>query len=152
MSEYVWVFGLLQTVFLGVGVWIAYNSIRSARESDRRMASLTFMRDCVKIEDIVYVLHVIEDCKDYRRFKLDEKQALESLLEHLEILAIGLNDGIYDRQVVVSVRGECLIMVHEKVKPFIETIPEESRREGDWEEFQKLADSIRNELSIRKGI
>ena len=86
------------------------------------------------------VRDVIEniDCKEYRNI-YDDYKALIARCEHF---AVGVNEGIYDFDVLYALSGEHLIFLYKKVHPVIMQARENCSNSVPFQGFEKLVQRL----------
>ena len=65
------------------------------------------------------------------------------LMSNFETLSVGLNNGIYDKKLVIDVFGTELINLYDKSSEVITYVRKQEADPEAFSEFQKLADSLR---------
>lgn len=84
----------------------------------------------------------VEDLDDELR------QALVDLLAFCEELAVRVNTGIYDINVVNRMYGSMLLTIHKQCTPFMDDVRRQRGIESIYSEFDRLNNDIH---SLRKG-
>lgn len=84
----------------------------------------------------------------------DAKHYLRDFLSFVEVLAVGVNSGVYDINIINRMYGGFLIVMRKKVDPYIDDIRDTYKTNTPFSEFQHMCDNIaqlRGETINTKG-
>ncbi len=137
-----------------IAIWhthnVAVRNIRHARQLERQKESLAFLRAYNANPRVPVASSLIRGGKKYDDLTDEEKRIVKHLLNHFEILAVGLASGIYDREMIKSAFGFDLKRIYKKAEPYIAAIRKEDDDDDDesYAEFQKLAESVSKKMGF----
>ena len=141
------------------GAGVAFVQIRQTRKLAQQKSFLAFLRDYnseLRVDDAFVVLRA-ED-KKWSDLSDREKADVKYLLNKFEMLAIGLEKGIYDEEMVEATFGVDLYINYHLAERFIRAIRAQHAARYQWmprdyqeaySEFEKLADKIK--IKSRNG-
>lgn len=137
-----------QNVILILAVTVATLSLRSARRTERQKATLAFLREYHNsdiVEKGAQILNRPEN-QDGASLNEEEKIAVRDFLNQLELLAIGLNSGIYDEKMVRDAMETAIIRYYKRGENFIKQcrIKDGDVREVAYEHFEKLSGRLQD--------
>ena len=142
--------GSIQNIILLIAVIVAVVGIIHNRILAKQKATLSFLFDHNNSQETANAAQVLRRIESHPNgcgaLSEDDKRAIKLILSKFEILAIGLEKNIYDRDMVIRALYYELIIYHRDTKQFIE---EEERRSGTakdvpFEHFEKLVKSLRD--------
>lgn len=143
----------LQNVILLLAALAAILSLRSARQVARKKATLIFLHEydnSATVKKGMEILNKRDD--DHAPFSEEEAAAVLDFLNHMELLAIGLRNGIYDEEMVRNAMETVIVRYYSRTEYFIRGI---RRKDGDvrevaYEHFESLAVRISTRLKNSK--
>ena len=152
-----WLFGwesaLWQNLILFLAVLVGILSLRSARRTARQKATLAFLREYHNSEEVGRGAKILnQQDGDQPPLDEDQKAAVRGLLNQLELLAVGLKNGIYDEKIVRDAMETTIVRFYNRGKSFVEKarIRDGDVREVAYEHFTNLALKISGQLKKSK--
>ena len=140
MTALVW-----QNVILLAAVVVAIASLRLIRGTERQKATLAFLRDYNNSKSVDVAIALLQRGAARADMSEGDKLAMKEFLNFFEILAIGLESGIYDERMVFRAFGTDIIKYYDRANEFIRAVRNE---DGDivdvaYERFESLAEKAR---------
>ena len=150
-SWFPYVHALLLLAQLGVMLWavrIARRSIRAHRELESQKATLAFLRDYNNSQAVDNAVTLLRSGAARASMSDADKLAVKEFLNFFEILAIGLESGIYDERMVFRAFGTDIVKYYDRAGEFILSVRNE---DGDivdvaYERFEALAEDARKRV------
>ena len=142
-----WIFGwesvAWQNLILFLAVLVGIFSLRSARRTERQKTTLAFLGEYGNSETAKNGAKILNRLKDgdCRNLSDEEKSIVRDFLNHLELLAIGLNNGIYDEKMIRAAMETAIVRFYKRSEGFIRDtrLRDGDVREVAYEHFEKLA-------------
>lgn len=132
------------------GVLVAIGSIHASRQIARRKqaADLLFAsRNDSVLQDGYKCLHTYHNATDKNLRSLVDEQNREShdatcvryVLNHLELVAVGIQNDIYDENMLKECWFNIVVSTYEKAQPFISAARAMKKTNSIYQEFEWLA-------------
>ena len=148
-----WFFDDPLAIVGAVGVGVALYQICQSRKLAQQKATLAFLREYNSADRVDNALATMRDKKPWETANAQEQNDIKYLLNLFENLAIGLNHGIYDKQMIRASFGLDLWLFYRIAEPYILAmraadeqkhlqLPPEYQRA--YSEFEVLAKEIGN--------
>ena len=140
MTAVVW-----QNLILLAAVVVALASLCLLRRTERQKATLAFLREYNASKSVDAAIALLRSGAARADMGHADKLAVKEFLNFFEILAIGLETGIYDQRMVFRAFGTDIVKYYDKAKEFIQSVRHE---DGDivdvaYEHFENLAEKAR---------
>ena len=145
-----------QNVILLSAATVAVLAMRVARKSERQKMALFFLREYHASDAVRVGAEIMnqwgENPPDPAKLPSDEKMAAKRFLNQLELLAIGIRNGIYDEKIIRDAMETSIVRYYQRGEGFIKDI---RRKDGDvrevaYEHFQRLAEQISDRIRSAK--
>lgn len=81
----------------------------------------------------------------------DEYKKVSALLARCAHFAVGVNEGIYDKETVQRLAGCYFVGIYSKMEPLIEKKREINQTERHYEEFEKLTASLKRSSQNKRN-
>ena len=148
-----WLFGwnsiVWQNLILFSAALIAVLALRASRRTERQKATLVLLHEYDNSEAVKKGVEVLNKRKDNQSpFDEAERVAVRDFLNHLELLAIGLKNGIYDEKMVRDAMETAIVRHYKRAEIFIRKARAQDGdvREVAYEHFEALALKILGRL------
>ena len=140
MTAVVW-----QNVILLAAVVVAVISLRLFRRTERQKATIAFLRDYNNSSSVDAAVALLRRGVARAEMTDADKLAVKEFLNFFEILAIGLETGIYDEEMILRAFGTDIIKYYDKAREFISAVRDEDGEIVDvaYERFEALAEKAR---------
>ena len=140
MTAIVW-----QNLILLAAVVVALASLRLFRKTERQKATLSFLRDYNASRSVDAAIALLRRGVARADMSEDDKLAVKEFLNFFEILAVGLETGIYDERMVFRAFGTDIIKYYDRARDFIAAVRDEDGEIVDvaYERFEALAEKTR---------
>ena len=130
--------------FFALGVFsaaIALLSVASFRRVAARRATLDFLRRYTTAPEVAKAFKILRAGTPEKFLPLEgeNRENLFFLLNMFEVLAVGLDSGIYDKRMVVQSFGRDLKVVWESAEPFVRHVRDKDNDPEAFTEFERLA-------------
>ena len=137
-----------QNLVLLAAVVVAVISMRLFRRTERQKATLSFLRDYNNSKSVDAAVALLRNGAARADMSDADKLAVKEFLNFFEILAIGLETGIYDERMVFRAFGTDIIKYYDRASEFIRSVRKE---DGDivdvaYERFESLAENARKQV------
>lgn len=129
---------------------IALLSVMTGRWLTARRATLDFLRDYYTSPEVGRAFKILRASPhDNIPLENQNREDFLFLMNMFEVLAIGLERGIYDKRMTVQFFGRDLKIIWEKALPFVMHLRTQEKDPDAFREFEKLTDRTRSETKTR---
>lgn len=136
--------------FIVLGVFVAMLSIATARSLARKKqaADLLFAsRSDLKLQAGAVCIEQHHDSSDKNiralaakdRMHEDDAKTIRHILNHFELISVGIQNGIYDETIIKESWCGILVRTYEQALPFIQACRQRDGKETLYQEFEWLA-------------
>jgi hypothetical protein len=133
-----------------LGVLVALSSIKAARSIARKKqaADLLFnSRENLKLQEAARCIDKhhysktsnIRSLADKEAMDLPETALIRLLLNHFELVSVGIQNDIYDEKMIKDSWCTIIVRTYDQALPFITAVRERDKKDTIYQEFELLA-------------
>ncbi|MDR2513682.1 MAG: DUF4760 domain-containing protein [Christensenellaceae bacterium] len=146
-------------VIAAVGVWVAVRTMKADHERRKKQSTIEFYQEITSLtmplrEDInaIFGQNAAVNPADAQLQKdVELQKAIARYLSTMERLAVGINAGVYDRDLYMRCAGRTTIDWFERLTWLIKSKRSEGNRPWLYTDFESLVDEMREKYRQGAG-
>ncbi|MEI4812062.1 DUF4760 domain-containing protein [Pseudomonas aeruginosa] len=142
---------IFRNVFFLVGVGVAVASVLSARATAKKKQSADLLASIRNDKELIDGLRKLAELhnradSNIRQYAQDANSAtpeavsIRYVLNHWEYVAVGVQGGIYDEDMLRKASHNTVVSLYNHARPFIECLRECKQRPSLYQEMQEMAE------------
>jgi len=140
------------TLFVLVGqLFLLHRTLKADHERKRKQATIEFVgaswrENRTQIESKLGTNRLNENQLKEIREDVETEGILKNFLNAVEHLAVGLNSGVYDKEILYRMNGTLMVIMYDRYEPYITLIRKDYS--SAYIEFENIVTEFKNRKRI----
>lgn len=135
----------IQTLIFLISAIVAWITLQAAQTNHRQANYIKILQE-KKTERFLTNYYIYRDLVNeqfdfsqlIKKKYLDKRRAVSFILNHYELIAIGIKRKVFDKEICWKLEGENIIDMYRETSKFIDALRQQKGQETVYEELRKL--------------
>lgn len=149
----------LTAYLLIISIFVALAALYFNQLVSKKRATIDIvMHDSVskEVNDAKADISELKSCTIYEisntfESDMEKRKSILLLLNHYEFMAVGANNGAFDKGLLQQMKHSSIVSTYKRLKPCIERVRETEGRDTLFQDFEVLATAFDNKRLKKKG-